>query len=388
MFGFTHYLRSLDQGEPPSEEDFEQALEALGRVLRREMNRRGLGSSPPSFLGIPGVHWNDGSFEELLLECYEHIFVERLKSLSRRAERHDIEGLVRTNVRHFLYEAQRRNDPVGARMLHIAREAVRMAVERGKLSPTDEKGDTIRGNSLFEVSGVREADSPTRDPADAAAPKPTGLEPERVRSWVDELLPELLTAHRRRPVIEQLASRLAELEIPHLRFGDLSEPLAKEARQRWKVLFFGDGSSDPTEGEDRDGTGLDPDRDPLAVAIPRPGHSWEERQAAKALIEQVERDISRQLDGRSRQYLWKLWNFLLEQGAIWEEGPAVDPPSHLRLSELLGIPRGRIPELRLFLEERIVGFRRQVVGKPIALGGGGEIRPGVRGERNGFASQA
>ena len=133
---FTDYVRSLDAGIEPTAEDFDAVWGKLHDALRSEMIKRSVWSAPPSYLGICG--WNSWSaqeaLEELLSDCYNFIFVRRLPGLEALLEiQENIEGLVFRNIRHFLFEKQKRHDPVGYRVFRVLRTAARQSLAAGVL---------------------------------------------------------------------------------------------------------------------------------------------------------------------------------------------------------------------------------------------------------------
>ncbi len=362
-FVFADYVTQLTPETPPDASAFDRALQALRKVLIHEMSRRGLWTAPPRYLGVyGGSRWDDGDLlEELLFDCYEFIFVRRLPGLRRQsAAKSSIDGLIFLNVRHFLHDTQRRHDPLGYRIFEIVHGAVERLVEQGTLRVLE--GDPkIRNDTVLGFV-------PWADPA-----TPAGLDGDRVRSWNDALMPELVTAWRRQAVVEAVANRIASLadeDAPIFRFRELVDPLKNDARARWLSMLFEDAELDPA------GTADDPlpafrasathapafrapaTRAPAAVQLPQ--QAYEERQNILTLLACIARGIeATRADDRSKAYLRRLFDFLRQWSAALEEGPAAGPtPSDKRLGEILEIPRGRIRGLKATLGDLTAACRR------------------------------
>lgn len=344
---FTQYVRSLDpRGGATDPEHFAKAWRALARVLRREIQRRGLWESPPSYLGVFG--WErfgigeartvgGGALEELLTPCYLYVFVERLGSLRSQLQvKSNIEGLITLSVRHFLHDIQRQHDPLGFRIFAMLRAAVRGALEGEHLFVLG--GDPqLRNNTLLGIDLQV-------DPADAN----DGALVPVVASWNDVLLPELVTArgpaHKRMvTTLESLVIGLPAVGIEVFRFGPLVDEMKRDVRSRWGALF-----------ETTDGEAVRHEGGELVSLVRhmRPDLDLEARdrfhKLASCLAESVEREEASE---RIRSYLRTLWEFVrawaAEQEPVDTEGKEMGNafPSVRRLAKMLRIPRGRLPEL-------------------------------------------
>ena len=289
-------------------------------------------AEPPSYLGVFGwERWDAGdavgaraqagALGELVADCYAFIFVDRLQSLKRHlAEKPEIEGLVRLNVRHFLHERQKAHDPLGFQVFELLQAAVAEAVASGSLHVLDGDG-RVRNDTLLGF-------------APAAEPRPVDLGPIAVR-WNDELLPALVAARSRQQAVgvERLRRRLLGLPregIEAFRFGDLVEPLKSDARQRWAALL-GDPRGDEGAAE--------PGREQLARCV-------------SCSIRRLE------TDPRTRTYLSALWGHLRRQPGDGEPGVARrSRPSFRQLGQLLDIPRERFPMLLDTLRRLVASCR-------------------------------
>ncbi len=394
---FTHYLRSLDpRGEPPSPEVFGHVLEALRGVLITELKRRGLWHLPPSYVGIYGCpSWqgrDSGGFaagialrpqpalNELIAECYTFVFIERMESLRAQLRRKaNIDGLVFLSVRNFMFERQRRHDPLGYRVFTALRSALRASVEDGDLH-------VLAGNPGIANDTVIAANSGA-DPSEAGREGAREAKlAARVESWCDDLLPELVTTRGRghRVIQERLRGhlrRLASQDVGPFAFRSLADPFKAEVRRRWASVLKHAGDRVPIEDSDRDYSKV--------VAHLCPGARFEARESFESLVDCVDEAVEHtEGDARSRRYLETLWCFLITRVADSNDDPgrpaggppAGDPaevppemdeqslnedlPSRRKIARLLGIPRDRLPALYEALG-RMVGDCQQAVSGPI-----------------------
>ena len=339
---FTDYVRALDpSGAPPDAESFEKLRRALRRQLARELRKRGLWGSPPSYLGIYGArHWDEQEpgnagpdpLDELFVACYDFVFIRRLRHLLVHLRaKPSIDGLIALNVRHFLHETQKRHDPLGFRVFERVHAAVRGTVDAGALHVL--AGDPRIRNDTVLGSGAEAG------PRAAAAAQ---LE-EIVRPWNDTLLPELVTARgkARQQVIDALGGflrRLPEEGVESFRFRDLVDPIKNDVRGRWAARLAEEDFAVEEGGE-----GL-----PEPVALLRPDVAVEEGESFAKLVDCVTGAVERSpATAATRSYLSALWEFL----RAWAAEPGGKLPSRRRLAGLLGIPRNRMAELFTTLGE-------------------------------------
>jgi hypothetical protein len=81
----------------------------------------------PKFLGYS--NWQQ-DFESLLSDCYEFAIYERFNALKAQSEKgNNVDGYICLNINHFLFERQRRCDPIGYKVGTTAQRAVQKAVE-------------------------------------------------------------------------------------------------------------------------------------------------------------------------------------------------------------------------------------------------------------------
>ena len=334
---FTDYVRSLDAGgEPPAAEDFDRLWEELRKLLTRELKRRHLWTSPPSYLGIYGWQsWTEGpdagALEDLASDCYVFVFLDRLRSLrGQAAAKPDVEGLVALHVRNFLHTVQKKQDPLGYKVFDLLRSALRRLLDAGTLHVLG-GAENVRNDTIF---GFTTGENPAQP-----------LEPfdERdVARLGDAILPAVVTSRRMTPeAVERLAARISELPargVRVFRFRDLVDPLKADARSRWAKILEDSRGETAAQIEDEQG-----DKIVRLIAVTRPDTDFEDREAFDKLVECVDRGLRRlKLRARTREYLEKLWAFL--QGYAHDVRSAT-VPAHRQLSELLDIPRERFPEL-------------------------------------------
>jgi hypothetical protein len=340
---FTDYLEILEEDmEPPNPGVFNGLLGTLRRALVYEMRRRALWQAPPRYLGIlGGGSWDERELlEELLLDCYEFVFVRRLPGLKKqRMVRPNVDGLVFLAIRSFLHETQKRHDPLGFRVFQMAQAAVLLLLEKKKLHRLG--GDArVRCDTVLAF-----APWPSPDVG-----REVDLRPQ-VESWNAWLIHDLVAAHHRGPVIERLAEAVASLShegFEVFRFQDLVEPLKADVRARWQALA----------------PHLDKGENPTLDAMMLPGADYEARQQLNQLLRCTSQGLeSLEVREKTRDYLQRLWLFL-RQWALEAAGPEASTdhaPSDARLGELLGIPRARLPKLRNTLGEIVQSCRQGVI---------------------------
>ena len=328
---FTDYVRSLEPGSELYSPTFDAAWIKLRDALIGELKNRSLWSTPPYFLGVSaGGSWSEPeALEELLVDCFMSVFVQRLETLKALLEKmENIEGLVFRNIRNFLYDTQKRHNPLSFRVFEALRQAIRRLIEARTLYVL--AGDPKVRNAT--VLGFE----PWNDSADIASRDLT----EQVRTWSDDLLPQLVTATPKQleDVVERLCAHLESLEaqgVETFRFGDVVRPLKSDVRNRWHAIWQQLEGETVIEGGDEDLVRI--------ARLARPDPGLEQRQAFKQLLSCMAEALPRLGKTRkTREHLQKLWSFLT---CYATESDQDAMPSHRRLAEMLDIPRYRFPEL-------------------------------------------
>ncbi len=348
---FTTYVRALLSGHEPAAATFETAWAKLRRLLVSELKRRSLWAAPPTYLGVYGYsRWSDReAFEELAVDCFQAVFVERMNSLTvLLAGGAQIDGLCLQNLRFFLHERQKKHDPLGYRVYNVLRGAVRRLIETGTLHVLE--GDPrVRNATVLGFAPETETGTGGADLA------------EHLETWPDEVLPELVTAPpaRLEEVKEKLGSRLVELAgsgVESFRFKEVVDPL-KSCVHKWRDAVW----------EFEVVAGDEGDRDFVSIVHQvRPGAEYEERQFFDKLVECVSEALPRAVKTKkSGAQLEKYWNFLRSQVA---DDRADQVPSRRKIGQLLEIQRTRIPEFNEILRREIERCR-QICRRPTGQGG-------------------
>ncbi len=355
---FTAYVSSLEPGIEPNPDLLDEVLRALRRRLKVEIRRRGLWNAPPSYFGIIGrrTWWEEDALEELLHECYVFNFCDRLRALRNQLKiTENIDGYVQLNVRNFLQAAQARHDPMGSRIFKTLREATRRLVRAGVIQVLE--GDPkIRNETLLGFSSGSDLGKDRE-----------GLE-EHVRSWSDDLLPELMTAEGRggANVLAQLQdhiSRLRDQGIEVFQFQDALFPLKRDVRNHCGRVWYRPGEKMGIE-EDGSSIGF------TSVFVVLPDTCFEDDESFQELLRCIYRAIdSVDKTRKTKIYLLTFWEFLLDHIAetAGEDGTTESRDDRIvpdqPLGKLLGIPRERFPGLRSILRSLVEGCRTGSSGK-------------------------
>ncbi|MEM1178497.1 MAG: hypothetical protein AAGM22_09140 [Acidobacteriota bacterium] len=343
----TAYIREVgDRRAEVSGPVFDAFWTALSRAVRRELNRRGLWTSPPRYLGVESTGaWNDEALEELVSECYLFL-MRRLRTLHQHLKlKPNVDGLVILNIKNFLYERQKSNDPLGYRIFDIARSAVRLAVEKGALSVVG--GDPRIQNSTA-LAFPPATDERPGAPIESRRDQAQQLAADRCARWVDALIPDLLLANGRRrlEVAERLAELLASLEVEgvhHVAFKTLVDGLKDAARERWQAVWLQEqGRLESSRA------GRRRHRHPARPAEQTPGvvfqsPAFEEQESFSHMTRRVSEAIDSLPDATPHlRHLVRLWDYLRTTS---DDPGTAAIPSRRRVAEQLGIPRYLLPEL-------------------------------------------
>jgi len=382
---FTAYVRSLRAGVEPDPAQLDRVLRALRGVLRKEMRRRSLMTAPPSFIGVVGwPGWQQpGALDDLTTTCYAYVFVDRLRALRAQLQvRDNIDGFVFRNVRNFLHDLQKENDPVGYRAYEVLRAAVESAAAAGGLRWQGE--GKLGGDTLVILAAGEAADDDDPDTEERARRR--RVMDELVALWNADLLPDLVLARGRGrdAVAEELARRLPELAaegVTSFRFRELLSRLRRDLRQRWAALLWqaqGTGTAPREVVETTAGGGDEADTGFVRVLSlyrppPAPEREMAERQQFRRLTDCVSVQVrEHDADRRTRRHLDRLWQFI--RTCVTASEPI---PSRRKLSRFLDIPRDRLPALHALL----VAFLERCRGDRSSEGEAGGIHPGTPGDR-------
>lgn len=342
---FTRYVQQ------PNATTFAPMWQKLRNVFIGELRRRSLWSSPPRYLGLLGSknwqsHGSDDPVDEILVDCYISIFLERHARLQAQVEiGKEIDGLVFKCVRDFVHERQAKFDPLGRRVFQVAERAVRAALAEGDLmavsldDKTEEgRGDRIGNNRILVITkSLLPPTAPSTGPID------DDVFSSIVSGWSDELLPNLITGvgPQAQKVVTQLQRQilgLGEQGIPAFRFGDLVKAMKNDVRRRWTASY---------------NTEKDESGDEIVVLSElRPALSMEDAESYHELVDFVSGRIDeRRHEPKRQRQLRSLFNYL----RLWAADPEApqQPPSNRWLAKELDISRGTLPVLFSILRKMI-----------------------------------
>lgn len=335
---FTDSIRlMIEQGGKPAPKDFTPLWKNLRGGLVRELMKRNLFSSSPSYLGIDGASWHQGeALDELAADCFIYAVLKRLKSLEKHlGMKANIDGLIFLNIGNFVYERQKKHDHVGYRVFKMLQEVTLQSIDAGVLHVL-QGNEKIRNDTVLGFSPESEPEK--ADSVDLG---------ELVEIWAEDLLPELVKSKgskrqamqgRLRSYLEGLRDYGAEV----FRFKAVIHPLQSEARRRWYPMGF----PGPEE------LALDEVSDEIKrlVHVVRPLSEVEDRDSWHQLRACVDASLKKLETKRkkTKDYLLELWDFLKRWA---EEAGEVKPPSNQNLAKQLAIPRDRFPGLYKTLAE-------------------------------------
>jgi len=237
----------LKIGQSPA--DTLEFLKQLRHMVKQELRRRGVPHSVlPAYLGLEAEEWSDlrqkdftdpsregvlhpQPISEFTTEFYIWM-MDSYTELRVAAELNGaIGGLIRTKIRHFIYDRQRKNDPIGSRAYTVAKRACEDLIDTSKMRCLDSSGGLSRDTPLAFDSSKARLDS--HEVTEAV----------RRRSDCGEVATSIAKESKPRATA-RLGKSLVESkeELPHFLFGDYVKPWAQLARSANKSVFRADGS--------------------------------------------------------------------------------------------------------------------------------------------------
>ncbi len=307
---YTEYVSNLrDDGTLPDGKLFDDVWIALRRSVRRELGRRGLLDFPPSVLGVPGVSWNE-VMDEVLQTVFLYVFVERLKNLRAKLDNSDvdnIDGIVVLQIRNCLTHLQRLNDPIGYRAYELLHSAITKSVDSGELHVLEGKDGKVCNSTVLGFDPRTSPESLTED------------FDERVCVWLDDLLPDFMTARGPAEVpdvvkrLRGLVLALRDDAVEAFRFKDLVTPLKNE-RRRWRAVYSETTGTDVPDHRTADLYGLD-----------------------RCVTGKIDLDDKK----KTREDLARTWTFL----RAMHQDRNGHLPSNVKLGAAVGVDRSRVPTL-------------------------------------------
>ncbi|MEM7480950.1 MAG: hypothetical protein AAF481_07225 [Acidobacteriota bacterium] len=325
---FTRYVEICNE-RAPSATEVHGAMVALRTALWSALRRRGLTQARPSYLGIVGhPTWNRQAVKELAAKAFSYIFVHRMEALQRQLQvKPDLSGLVHKNIGHFLFELQRKHDPIGYRLFDILRGAVRECLDSGALE-TPKATTRVSADTLLI-------------PQRPGVPSPGFSLASEVATWNDELLTAFVVGRgqRKTAAVNFLCRRLAELPVDRFTLGDVLGPLKTDARQRWSRMISDSKALQSTLEGVTDRTLSDPLADDRFERF------------VDCVTEWIARDGGDEAQKADLLDLWRIHSAWAggDLPVGWRGSPE-RPPSQRRLAEMLGIHRDRVKRLIQILQ--------------------------------------
>jgi hypothetical protein len=233
---FTDLVRKYAERTLTAEE-FHACLRVLAGVIRSRLERLGMLHQPPEYFDYPEFDTWESALSlahgpnDVHLDAFDHAITDKLDLYAERLETSlmsNIDGLVRLNIGHFLFERQRRHDPVGYAVFENLEAALLSLRDAEKIAIDNMIDATVRNPSLIRFR-------PTSTDLPSA--------PEAVRSALaglpelDRLLPQLArTSSKAQAVLADLLPGLAGAGIHVCLFRDLVGTLKESvsaAYQAW-----------------------------------------------------------------------------------------------------------------------------------------------------------
>lgn len=133
---FTNFVRSFADTNQITAEVIASVRQHLAAVLRK----RGLYQASPSLLGYSGSRWDDDdSFNDLAFDCLEWALLGKLDKLLEYLKCTDsIDAVVVRNIKNFVWEKQRQQDPNGHSVYQNLKATVASLAEAGALHRVNE----------------------------------------------------------------------------------------------------------------------------------------------------------------------------------------------------------------------------------------------------------
>jgi len=126
---FTELFKQLQDESCMNPVDaYENFRKKMAGVLRGNMRKRGLWNEAAELLGYTGNWKDEQTFGDLLDDCYMFNYM-RFKNLTKKLKVYDsIDGYIYINIKNFLFEKQKKNDPIGYKVFTKLKEAICCAI--------------------------------------------------------------------------------------------------------------------------------------------------------------------------------------------------------------------------------------------------------------------
>ena len=322
-FDFTEHLKNFGLNRPLQPD----LLAGVEQHLKQRMRRRGLLTAPPKYLGYDVPRWRGpDAFSDIVVDCYVFAVLDRIEALRNQLLVCDnVDGYVARNIDNFLFERQKRYDPLGYAAFRNVVAAVIQAREAGWLSVGVAPGERLSGRAVVQLAETA-GTAPLADLLGLAAlvedaPGWNDILPHLAR--ITELGQEWLTA---------LLCNLKTGGIGTFRVRDLVAVIAVRARKDWIARHATPPQDLAEEGNEEFGQ---------LVRWIAPDQSLEHRDR----WEMLKREVPKKIAGLDRQErvrarLARLFSVLVK--AIDSKEGAV--PTQVELTRQLGVPRSTVSD--------------------------------------------
>ena len=270
----------------------------LAKILRHELNRRGLWHAPPAWLGYDGETWDD-SFEDLLIDCYIFSICKRIRGLrSHLKTGKPLDPLIFQNVEWFVTDCQKRFDPIGYAVWQNVMGAVEHAIKSGKLTATglDKKGKICNATLLTCLAST------------ILSEKSLNKILCKNKEWLNIRL-KLVWNDKR--VYGKLGDVVCDLGLNEVKFKDLVDVMKKEVRQTWQACYTAEALENTAIEDFEDDTNQ-------IVKIIGPDTAHEDYQSWINLIKQIMRaidelDVDPELCQRIRECFFEMVVYIIRE---------------------------------------------------------------------------
>ncbi len=326
----TEYIITLQIDKWPPE----ALLEAIAKVLRFNMRKRGLWTAPPAWLNYPEWQsWKEpNAFDDLVFDCYEFAVVKRIEGLRNALNRFDnIDGLIFRNIKNFLTEQQSRYDPIGYSVAGNVKKAIQQAIELGELTAQDlDETKKIQNSTLLTFSSTQ---STTENSL---------LEGLRCnKAWAELRLKLVRRSEIAQDDLCEIVCQLADNGIKSFLFKDLVNIIKAEVRTFNTVL------DDETRALEDLGGDI-----PQLVKIIAPDTTYEDWKSWTYFVEQVEKDITQLKPKKRRVRIEKIFRELVRLSKTAESQLSL-----AELARLLDIPSSTLCEDMKILRDIVQKLR-------------------------------
>lgn len=157
---FTDHVRTFDgSGDIPQE-----VFDKIESALRNRLRRQGLWSLSPGKLGYEGRKWDDQALQDLVFDCYCHVFIGMSeKNPGQKWENwklevaagQGIEKKIYRSLKNFLYDLQQKSSPEDAAVFKNLRNAVKELIEESHLAVVDGNPDSF---STEWICGIQDSE--------------------------------------------------------------------------------------------------------------------------------------------------------------------------------------------------------------------------------------